>query len=130
MIHIQHFKILYAIAESITLIIYNLIYKNRKRKGIQNICNYRPTVLLYFFIFYCSLDNSLDSFDYFFYFFHFPSHRYYIDYINSDPERNFAIGRLTGVVKVENPLDWETTTEYSVRILAVDSGEISHCSVN
>ena len=50
------------------------------------------------------------------------SHLYFIDY-ESDPKRNFVINRLTGVVTIHTPLDFETATQHSVTILAIDSGK-------
>lgn len=52
------------------------------------------------------------------------SHRYYIDYENTDPTKRFAIDPISGEVTTGSELDYETETEYTVHILAIDTGKL------
>ena len=51
--------------------------------------------------------------------------RFYVDYENTDPWKLFAVTKETGLVTLRHSLDYDTRTEHTVHILAIDEGEAS-----
>ena len=49
--------------------------------------------------------------------------RYRIDHNNSDPLYNFEMNPDSGVVTIRKPLDRETTSSFSLIVLAIDKGK-------
>ena len=50
-----------------------------------------------------------------------------MDYENTDQGKLFAVDKETGQVTLQNSLDYDTETEHTVHVLAIDQGKGHRC---